>query len=119
MAEGIPIRPKRAQAAPAPVPLRAYVTPQPPKHLSREARALWRSIVSEWVLGADSLPLLRGALESWDFYQSCRAEVARDGATFKTESGQIRQHPAAKMGHDAFGAFRMAMRQLGLQPEER
>lgn len=118
MSETIPIRPKRIQQ-PAPLPVRAVKIPAAPKHLSRDSRATWRAITSEWILGADSLPLLQGALENWDKYQQCQAQVARDGPTFKTENGMIRQHPAAKLGLDYFAAYRMALRQLGLAPEEK
>lgn len=116
MAENIPVRPKRSQAAPPPV--REVEIPPAPAHLSAEARELWDTTVKEWIIGAPDLAILRGALESWDAFQACRKEVERDGPTFRTDTGQIRAHPAAKLALDNFGAFRQAMRQLGLQPEE-
>lgn len=119
MAETIPIRPKRGRPAPVAPPVQAVRIPTPPKHLSREAKAMWREITGEWVLGVDALGILRGALESWDSYQQCRSQVAKDGPTFKTETGMIRQHPAAKLALDSFAAFRQALRQLGLAPEEK
>jgi P27 family predicted phage terminase small subunit len=119
MAETIPIRLKRVRPAPVAPPLRAVKSPAPPKTLSRESRSTWRSITEEWVLGVDALGILRGALESWDAYQRCRDQVARDGPTFTTPSGMIRLHPASKAGLDAFAAYRQAMRQLGLQPEDK
>lgn len=114
MAENIPIRPKRNE----PRPIRIVESPRAPKHLSAESRKLWNDVVKAWILGPDGLAILRGALESWDSYQACREEVKRDGQTFRTDSGQIRQHPAAKLSADYFTAFRQAMRQLGLDPEQ-
>lgn len=116
MAENIPARTRRNRNAQPPPPLEAVEAPDPPSHLSEEAAALWRDIVDEWVLGPEALPLLRGALEQWDNYQRCRAQVAQDGPTFTTESGMTRAHPAAKLALDSFAAFRMALRQLGLDP---
>jgi P27 family predicted phage terminase small subunit len=116
MAENIPVRPRRSRSAPVPAPVKAVEVPPAPEHLSDEARDLWERIVGEWELDVGSLPILRGALESWDAYQECRRQVAADGPTFTTENGMIRQHPAAKLALDNFGAFRQAMRQLGLEP---
>ena len=115
MAETIPIRPKRNE----PQPIRVVETPRAPKHLSKESRELWNDIVSKWIIGPDGVAILRGALECKDAYEVCRAQVARDGPTFKTETGQIRQHPAGKLALDNFAAFRQAMRQLGLDPENK
>lgn len=86
--------------------------------MSREGKQLWGEIVGHWVLGADGLALLRHALEARDQYEVCRAQVAKDGPTFTTETGQIRAHPAAKLALDYLSEFRMGLRQLGLQPEE-
>lgn len=114
MAENIPTRPRRGE----PAQIKAVEIPKAPKHLSAESRALWDAIVEKWILGVDGLAILRGALESRDAYEVCRAQVAADGPTFKTETGLIRQHPAAKLALDNFAAFRQAMRQLGLDPEK-
>lgn len=115
MAETIPVRPRRGELQ---QPIRVVETPKAPKHLSRESRTLFDSIVGQWIIGPDGLAILRGALESRDAYEVCRAQVARDGPTFKTATGQIRAHPAAKLALDNFAAFRQAMRQLGLDPEK-
>src|SRR5690606_17278829 len=114
--ETIPIRPRRTAAEPRRAPLRAVETPPPPAHLSEAAARLWTATVEGWELEAPDLAILQGALESWDAYQTCRAEVERDGPTFRTETGQIRAHPAAKLALDNLAAFRQAMRQLGLEP---
>jgi P27 family predicted phage terminase small subunit len=112
MAETIPIRARAAAVAGDSAP------PEPPDHLSAEAADMWREIAAEWVLDAGALPLLRGALESWDTYQACRKQVATEGPTFTTDTGMVRAHPAAKLALDNFAAFRQALRQLGLKPAE-
>lgn len=77
---------------------------------------MWRDVTEEWVMGAESLPLLRAALESWDLYQKCRAQVMSEGATIQTGGGMVRQHPAAKVGNDALTQFRQCFRLLNLEP---
>lgn len=112
MAETIPVRPLRDSTSRT-----IEVIPRAPKHLSKESRALWDSIVEKWVLGPDGLAILRGALESRDCYETCRAQVAKDGPTFQSKTGRICANPAAKLSLDYFAQFRMGMRQLGLDPE--
>jgi P27 family predicted phage terminase small subunit len=115
MAENIPKRSRRGATAPPPV--QAVELPEAPAHLSAEARAMWTDITEEWVLGADGLPLLRAACEQWDAYQAARAVLAAEGPTVTTgEGGMVRAHPAAKVAHDALTQFRLALRQLGLEP---
>lgn len=114
MAENIPVRPRRGGK----VSSQAEKQLPAPRHLSKESRSLYDSIVSRWVLGPDGLAILRGGLESRDQYEVCRQQVAKDGATFTTESGQIRAHPGAKLALDYLSAFRQAMRQLALEPEK-
>jgi P27 family predicted phage terminase small subunit len=80
---------------------------------------MWRSIVDEWELGPDALPLLRAALEQWDVYQAAREALVTGGpVTVNPESGLVRQHPAAKVMEGALREFRQCFRQLGLEPPE-
>jgi P27 family predicted phage terminase small subunit len=112
MAANIPVRHRRA--APAPV-VKAVELPPAPKHLSVASRRLWDGIVSEWMIGVADAELLTAALEQLDSYKKLRTAAAKQ-PTFKTETGNIRANPAAKMAHDALREFRMCMRQLGLDP---
>jgi P27 family predicted phage terminase small subunit len=113
MAETIPARPLRGSPART-----IEIMPKAPKHLSKESRALYETITEKWILGPDGLAILRGALECRDAYEVCRAQVAKDGPTFKSATGRICQHPATKLSLDYFAQFRMGMRQLGLDPEK-
>jgi P27 family predicted phage terminase small subunit len=109
MAENIPARPRSRPGA-------VGVLPRAPKHLSAESRRQWDAIVKEWLLGTDGLLLLRGALESWDLYQSMRKQVMTEGAVVISPVGTMRKHPAATVMADAFTAYRTSFRQLGLMP---
>jgi phage terminase small subunit len=109
--------PTRPRARPA-IPVQAVGdAPEPPAHLSDEAAAQWRVIVSEWAIGADALPILRGALEMWDQGQAARRLVAAEGLVVTTGTGMVRQHPGAKIALDSFHAYRAGMKQLGLEPQ--
>lgn len=112
MAEVIPSRPRRAAGA------AEKGDPRPPRHLSPASKRLWTEVVQQWSLGPDGLALFANGLESRDAYEVCRLQIAADGPTFRTETGQIRAHPAGKLALDYLSAFRQTMRQLGLQPEE-
>jgi P27 family predicted phage terminase small subunit len=108
--------PARPRARPA-IPVQVVgAPPEPPAHLSAEAKEQWRLIVREWAVGADALPVLRAALEAWDLAQQAREQVARQGLTIETGSGMIRTNPAVKVQLDAINAYRQALKQLGLEP---
>lgn len=76
---------------------------------------MWRDVAAEWVVGADAVPLLRAALESWDLYQSHRRAVAKT-PTITSPSGMVRANPRGKLASDALREFRQCWRQLGLDP---
>ncbi len=91
----------------------------PPAHLSDEARAMWRRVVSEYELDASAhLPILQIALEAWDRLQQARAEIAEGGLTFTNEqTGMQHPAPALRIERDSMQAFRLAWKQLGLEAE--
>ena len=115
MATVIPTRPKRTRPASGQQLSQSIEVPDPPKHLSEEAKGMWRSLAGEWVLGFDALPLLQAAAEQWDAYQSHRQAVLKK-PTFTSKTGNTRANPAHKMANDALREFRMCLRQLGLEP---
>lgn len=114
MAETIPVRARRPAESPAQA---IKLLPKAPKHLSKESRKLFEQIMATWVLGIDGVEILTSTLEARDFYKQCRAEVARDGPTYRSKSGRIVAHPSCKLANDYLREFRMGMRQLGLNPE--
>ena len=73
---------------------RTATTPAPPRTLSAESAALWRSTLTEYAFdtGVD-LTLLRMLCESLDGVRACQRRVKKDGLLAVGAGGQIRPHP--------------------------
>jgi len=82
---------------------------RPPKHLSPEAKRIWRRVNAEYVLTPDGAAILQVALENWDRAQQAREQVSREGLT-----PEGRRHPGCDVERQAYGLFLRAMRQLAL-----
>lgn len=71
---------------------------QPPKHLDKAGRSLWRAISSDvapgWELTASELDLLDRAARCADELAELEATVDRDGVTVEGSRGQVTVHPA-------------------------
>jgi len=91
--------------------------PKPPKHLSREAKSLWKAILEEYDLQPSEQAILKLALENYDRAQTCRQQIDREGATVADPSGRIRAHPALQAEKNAVSAYLQAMRLLALNEE--
>jgi P27 family predicted phage terminase small subunit len=87
-----------------------------PKHLTAEARRIWRNMVAEWQFDDATLMILRQALEAFDRLNQAREAITRDGLTILGPSGQ-RAHPALLVEKDSRNALLRAWRQLGLDVE--
>ncbi|MGD8239583.1 MAG: P27 family phage terminase small subunit [Armatimonadota bacterium] len=94
--------------------------PTPPAHLSRESKARWVQIVTEWQLqaeDADAVLLLEQALTALDRAAQARAVIEDLGVVIRPENGgMVRANPAAKIEADAMRAARLALKQLNLDP---
>ncbi|MEX1258401.1 MAG: P27 family phage terminase small subunit [Gemmatimonadota bacterium] len=115
MAEVLPIRPR---AVPSQVvgPVETPDPPAPPSSLRGEGAELWRSIVDQWVLGPDGLPLLRAACETWDRYREAEVVLREEGPTvLNPDSGLTCIHPAHQVARDNLREFRQLFRQLHLE----
>jgi phage terminase small subunit len=65
-----------------------------PKHLSAEARRLWRTLRTSYVFAAPgSLLLLASLVEAWDRARQCRAELQGQPLTVRSRRGAERVHP--------------------------
>ena len=93
-------------------------TPQPPKHLSRESKAWWRQVVSDYDLERHHLKLLQAAAESWDRVAQARALIERDGIVIKDRFGQQKPHPAVDIERHNRALFTKMLRELALDVEE-
>lgn len=91
--------------------------PDPPATLSVDAQRWWRTVVNNWQVGPESLSILRGALEQFDLYREAMETVRTEGLTVTNpESGNVKRHPATYVANNAFNSFRLAMKQLALEP---
>lgn len=84
-----------------------------PRHLSEEARAFYRKIVTGWDLGDDGLQILLIAAESLDRLRDAQTLIRRDGLTLKGTRG-LKPHPAVGVERESRAAFLQALRQLNL-----
>ena len=91
--------------------------PQPPKHLSRESRAWWRSVVSDYELELHHLKLLQSACESLDRVAEARLLIERDGVVIEDRFGQQKPHPACDIERHNRALFARMLRELALDVE--
>ena len=89
--------------------------PQPPSHLSADAKGWWKTVVVDFELEAHHLRLLQSACEAWDRMQQARTALAKHGGlTFTKANGDISTHPAIAIERDARIAFARLVRELDL-----
>lgn len=91
--------------------------PRPPKHLSDEAKSIWRQVVAGWEIDEAGLLVLRQALEAFDRLNQARELIDREGIVVTDPSGRKRAHPALAVEKEARLALLRAWRQLGLDVE--
>ncbi len=90
----------------------------PPKHLSREAKQLWRKIFSAYILDDEAgLLLLQTALEAFDRMRECQAAVKEEGATVRDRFDQQKAHPLLSAERDSRAQMLSALKQLNLDLE--
>ena len=94
---------------------------KPPKHLSPEAKRIWKQMNGTWVFEPDSLLVLRVGLEAFDRLQDARVTLDAEGLTVtnKTAAGESKtlKHPALEAEKNARSGFLQAMRLLGLEQD--
>ena len=94
---------------------------KPPRHLTKEAKRIWKQICSTWELkdSPDALLILRTGLEAFDRLQQARSVLDVDGVTIihTTAAGEekIMKHPALEAEKSARGGLLQAFRMLGLE----
>lgn len=92
--------------------------PAPPPHLSKRAKALWRSIAAGYLLAPHQLEILRRGCEASDRADAALALLKKAGLTETDRFGQRRPHPAVAIERDARLAEARLLRELALSPEE-
>jgi P27 family predicted phage terminase small subunit len=89
-----------------------------PKHLSKEAKRIWRDIVAEYAIDdVAGLKILRVALEALDRAQAAREIIDRDGMTLTDKFGQTKSHPLLANERDSRAAFLAGVKALNLDIE--
>jgi P27 family predicted phage terminase small subunit len=93
-------------------------TNRAPGHLSKEAKKIWKEIISEYVVeDVAGLRILRVSLESFDRAQAAREAVDREGMTISDKFGQIKPHPLLPIERDNRAAFLCGLKALNLDLE--
>ena len=89
-----------------------------PRHLSAEARKIWREILSEYQIeDAAGLRILRVSLESFDRAQAARKAIDKEGMTVTDKFGQKKPHPLLPIERDSRAAFLAGLKALNLDLE--
>ena len=91
---------------------------KPPKHLTKEAKKIWRQLCKEWEFEPDQLLILRVGLEAFDRLQEARLVLNTEGLTITSITGKgvarKSKHPALEAEKTSRAGFLQAMRMLGL-----
>lgn len=94
-------------------------TPPCPRHLSKckGAVSIWQQVAGDYELEERHLRLLELACTQYARAEACRERLDKDGLTVADRWGQLKEHPlrAAEKQHSE--AFRLLMRELGLDIE--
>ena len=79
---------------------------KPPKHLSREARGLWRDLIVAYDVKDESrVHLLTLAMEQHDRMREAQRAIAEYGAITRDRYGGPRQNPAVAIENRAHRTF--------------
>ena len=91
---------------------------QPPKHLSRESKAIWRGLVNEFQLDdVAGQRILQAALEARDRASAARQQIDAEGMTVKDKFDQVKPHPLLSCERDSRAAFLSGLKALNLDLE--
>lgn len=85
-----------------------------PRHLSKPARELYATVVTDYELEAHHLSILTKGLEAFDRAEAARQLVETEGLVIDSRLGERKPHPAVAIERDSRSAFLAAIKQLGL-----
>ena len=92
--------------------------PKPPKTLSREAKAWWRKLITEYQIEDEAgYLLLMTGLESFDRMRQAQAALAEDGLTVTDRFGQAKAHPLCVVERDSRSQMLASLKMLNLDVE--
>ena len=96
--------------------------PQPPAHLAKRGKKLWKSVVENYDLEQHHRDLLQSACEQLDRADSARREIEEHGVILLDRFQQRKQNPAVEVERQAHATFLRCLREMGLDvdpPESR
>lgn len=89
-----------------------------PKHLSRAAKAWYRSLTDEYGIEDQAGKLLlQTALEAFDRMKAAAKRINADGDAVEDRFGQVKPHPLLNAERDARSQMLAALKQLNLDLE--
>lgn len=90
-----------------------------PRHLTKQSKSLWRSLVADYGLGDEpaALETLRLALEALDRCEQARTALAKHGTTYVDRFSQPRVRPEVAIERDSRTAAIRGFRELSLDGE--
>ncbi len=94
----------------------------PPKHLTPETAAWWRTVMEEFELEEHHVRLLTLACEAFDAAQDARMVLQSEGKVFLDRFGQPKPRPEVNIQRDSAISFARLLRELDLDvnvPAER
>ena len=92
--------------------------PTAPKHLSAEAKKIFKGLVEEYqIQDVAGLRILQAALESFDRATRARKEIDKTGMCVMDKFGQVKPHPLLACERDSRAAFLAGLKALNLEIE--
>ena len=89
-----------------------------PKHLSKEASALWNKLLNEYDIADEAgLLILQTAMEARDRMAECQTIIKTEGMQVADRFGQMKAHPLTVTERDSRSAMMQALKQLNLDLE--
>jgi phage terminase small subunit len=92
--------------------------PEPPSHLSTQARDVWRDVLTRYELEAEELETLRLALEALDRAAQARRALRRHGTTYEDRFGAPHARPEVAIERESRRDYVRLMSALNLPTEE-
>ena len=89
-----------------------------PKHLSKEAKALWDKLFNEYSIEDEAgLLILQTAMEAFDRMREAQAIIKTEGMMVEDRFFQKKAHPLTTVERDARSAMMQALKNLNLDLE--
>ena len=89
-----------------------------PQHLSKEAKTLWKRLLSEYAVTDEAgLLLLTTSMEAFDRMRDCQAAIKKEGLQLPDRFGNLKPHPLTGVEKDSRAAMMAALKALNLDLE--